>query len=212
MKKLGTLLSMAFSRAMSRSAPKAVEHSTFSSVQPFIAKSRVGVFGITRIHKIMLPPQTWRPMQSGASETTQSMLPSIKLHLVPGMAQFLHVSPNSVKPQYQLAIVHIQWMKQGSLFVFSFIFLLTTSTNSLPSFRAHIARWCAESNWPMNLVKDCEFSHLMKAGCLGTSIPTPATVGRDIKISFEKCRKQIDKILKVSLTFNTMAAILIYFY
>ena len=64
----------------------------------------------------------------------------------------------------------------------------------------------------MNLVKDHEFSHLKKAGCPGTSIPTPATVGHDIKISFEKCRKQIDKILKVSLTFNTMAAILIYFY
>ena len=124
----------------------------------------------------------------------------------------LHVSPDSVKPQYQLAIVHIQWMKQGSLFVFSFIFPLTTSTNSLPSFRAHIARWCAESNWPMNLVKDREFSHLMKARCPGTSIPTPATVGHDIKISFEKSRKWIDKILKVSLTFNSMAALLIYFY
>ena len=151
-------------------------------------------------------------MQLGALETTQSMLPSIKLHLAPGMAQFSHVSPDSVKPQYQLAIMHIQWMKQGLLFVFSFIFLLTTSTNSLPSFRAHIARWCAESNHPMNLVKDREFSHLMKVGRPGTSIPTPATVGHDIKILIEKCRKQIDKILKVSLTFNTMAAILIYFY
>ena len=99
---------------------------------------------------------------------------SIKLHLAPGMAQFSHVSPNSVKPQYLLAIVHIQWMKQGSPFVFSFILLLITSTNSLPSFRAHIARWCAESNQPMNLVKDREFNHLMKAGHPGTSIPTPA--------------------------------------
>ena len=148
-------------------------------------------------------------MQSGASET---MLPSIKLHLVPGMAQFLHVSPNLVKPQYLLVIVHIQWMKQGSPFVFSFIFLLTTSTNSLSSFRAHIARWCAESNQPMNLVKDREFNHLMKARCPGTSIPTLVTVGHDIKILFEKCHKQIDKILKVSLTFNTMTAILIYIY
>ena len=52
----------------------------------------------------------------------------------------------------------------------------------------------------------------MKAGCPGTSIPTPATVGHDIKISFEKCCKRIDKILKVSLTFNTMTAILIYIY
>ena len=64
----------------------------------------------------------------------------------------------------------------------------------------------------MNLVKDCEFNQLMKARHPGTSILTLATVGHDIKILFEKCCKWIDKILKVSLTFNTMAAILIYFY
>lgn len=52
----------------------------------------------------------------------------------------------------------------------------------------------------MNIVKDREFLHLMKAGRPGTSIPTPVTVSRDIKISFEKCRERIDKILKVSLT------------
>ena len=67
---------------------------------------------------------------------------------------------------------------------FAFCIFLLTSTNSLPSFRAHIARWCAESNQPMNLVKDCEFNHLMKAGHPGTSIPTLATVGHDIKICY----------------------------
>jgi hypothetical protein len=66
--------------------------------------------------------------------------------------------------------------------------------------RAHIARWCAESNRPMNVVKDRQFLHLMKAGRPGTSLPTPSTVARDVKASFEKCRERIDKILKVGLT------------
>jgi hypothetical protein len=52
----------------------------------------------------------------------------------------------------------------------------------------------------MNIVKDREFLHLMKAGRPGTSLPTPATATRDVKISFEKCRERIDTILKVSLT------------
>ena len=38
----------------------------------------------------------------------------------------------------------------------------------------------------------------MKAGRPGTSIPTPVTVARDVKLSFEQCREHIDKILKVS--------------
>jgi hypothetical protein len=54
----------------------------------------------------------------------------------------------------------------------------------------------------MNAVKDREFIQLMKAGRPGTSLPTPMTVGRDIELSFEKCRERIDKILKVRLTIN----------
>ena len=62
--------------------------------------------------------------------------------------------------------------------------------------RAHIARWCAESNRPMNLVKDRQFEYLMKAGRPGASIPSPMTVSRDIHASFKKCRDRIDTILK----------------
>ena len=51
----------------------------------------------------------------------------------------------------------------------------------------------------MNVVKDREFIQLMKAGRPGTSIPTPMTVARDVKLSFEQCRERIDNILKVSL-------------
>jgi hypothetical protein len=64
----------------------------------------------------------------------------------------------------------------------------------------------------MNLVKDREFHQLMKAGRPGTSLPTPVTVGRDVKLSFEKCRERIDKILKVlHLAFNIMMIKLIHF-
>jgi hypothetical protein len=52
----------------------------------------------------------------------------------------------------------------------------------------------------MNIVRDREFIHLMKAGRPGTSLPTPMTVARDVKVSFEVCRKRIDKILKVNST------------
>ena len=54
----------------------------------------------------------------------------------------------------------------------------------------------------MNLVKDREFLQLMKTGRPGTSLPTPMTVARDVKLSSEKCRERIDKILKVGLIFN----------
>ena len=120
------------------------------------------------------------------------------------MAQSLHLLPDLVKPQCPLAIVHIWLMNQGLFFFVLGIFLTPTP------FRAHIARWCAESNQPMNLVKDREFIQLMKAGRPGTSIPTPMTVRRDINLSFMKCREQIDKILKVHLTFNII--ILLYLY
>jgi hypothetical protein len=64
--------------------------------------------------------------------------------------------------------------------------------------RAHIARWCAESNRPLNIVKDRQFEILMKTGRPGTSIPSPSTVTRDVKLVFERTRERINRILKVN--------------
>lgn len=50
----------------------------------------------------------------------------------------------------------------------------------------------------MKIVEDREFRTLMKAGRPGTSIPSPSTVARDIKVAFEGCRQHIDRILRVS--------------
>ena len=180
---------------MLRSARRAVKHFISSSVLPFAAKSRVGGFGVIRTHKIVLRLQTLKPTQSSALALTQSMLHSKKLFLVPKTGPSLHLLPDSVKLQYRLAIVHIQLMKQGSSFVLLITFFI--QTNSSPLSRAHIARWCAESNRPMNIVKDREFLHLMKAGRPGTSLPTPATVARDVKLSFKRCCERINKIIMV---------------
>jgi hypothetical protein len=65
--------------------------------------------------------------------------------------------------------------------------------------RAHIARWCAESNRPFKVVEDREFKTLMKARRPGTSIPSPLTVSCDVKAAFERCRERIDTFLKVGL-------------
>ncbi|KAH9957491.1 hypothetical protein BC827DRAFT_1137886 [Russula dissimulans] len=64
---------------------------------------------------------------------------------------------------------------------------------------AHIAQWCAKSNWPMNIVRDHQFKVLMKTGRPGTMIPSPMTVSCNIKIVFERCRERINKILKEHL-------------
>ncbi|KAF8876639.1 hypothetical protein BD779DRAFT_1449158, partial [Infundibulicybe gibba] len=61
--------------------------------------------------------------------------------------------------------------------------------------RAHIARWCAESNCPPKIVCDREFAMLMKAGRPTTTLPSHVTVMRDIMISFGTCRDRIDVIL-----------------
>ena len=67
----------------------------------------------------------------------------------------------------------------------------------LKSFRAHIARWCAESNRPFAIVKDRQFHELMMAGRPSCFIPSPTTVGQDVKLAFERSRQRIDTILKV---------------
>jgi hypothetical protein len=67
-------------------------------------------------------------------------------------------------------------------------------------FSAHIARWCAESNRPLNIIKDRQFQELMTARRPSTSIPSPKTVFRDVKVAFEWSRQRIDKIMKVCIT------------
>ena len=64
-------------------------------------------------------------------------------------------------------------------------------------FSAHITQWCAESNQPLQIVKDRQFEIVMKAGRPMTYIPSPPTVSRDIRTLFEFTRQQIDEMLKV---------------
>jgi hypothetical protein len=65
--------------------------------------------------------------------------------------------------------------------------------------RAHIARWCVESSRPVYMVQDRQFLLLMKAGRPGTTVPSHATVKRDIKVAFHQSIQRIDEQLKVSI-------------
>lgn len=69
--------------------------------------------------------------------------------------------------------------------------------NYLTHFRAHMARWCAESTRLLKIVEDREFSFLMRAGRSGIALPKQKTIGQDIQLAFEKCRMRIDQILRV---------------
>lgn len=51
---------------------------------------------------------------------------------------------------------------------------------------------------PFSVVKDRGFQTLMKTGRPGYYIPSPATVSRDVKKVFIKCRQRIAKMLQVS--------------
>ncbi|KAF8874618.1 hypothetical protein BD779DRAFT_1450826 [Infundibulicybe gibba] len=73
---------------------------------------------------------------------------------------------------------------------------VTHRAHNVDESRAHIVRWCAESNRPPHIVCDREFSILMKAGRPTTALPSATTVMRDIKLSFDICRTNIDNILK----------------
>ena len=79
-------------------------------------------------------------------------------------------------------------------------FRLYFYSSHLLSCRAHIARWCAESNRPHRIVKDRQFDSVsLKAGRRRTSLPSLMTVSRNTKAAFEHCRERIDAILKVGL-------------
>ncbi|KAG6825117.1 hypothetical protein H0H92_004643 [Tricholoma furcatifolium] len=67
---------------------------------------------------------------------------------------------------------------------------------TLDETRARIALWCSENNHPMKIVTDRQLATLMKAGHPGMTIPSPATISRNIKTAFEASHLQIDKLLR----------------
>ena len=65
--------------------------------------------------------------------------------------------------------------------------------------RTEIVRWVAESQRPFKIVRDRGFQCLMKTGRPGYFIPSPKTVARDAKAIFARTRRQIAKMLQVSV-------------
>jgi hypothetical protein len=71
----------------------------------------------------------------------------------------------------------------------------------LSSNRAEVVCWVAESMQPFNIVADQGFHSLMKMGQPGYYIPSPATVSRDVKHVFVRCRQRIAMMLQASVYF-----------
>ncbi|KAF5309387.1 hypothetical protein D9619_012291 [Psilocybe cf. subviscida] len=59
-----------------------------------------------------------------------------------------------------------------------------------------IVRWVTENHRPFNIVSDEWFLMLMKTGRPTHYIPSPATVSRDVKNVFVRCRERIAKMLQ----------------
>ncbi|GBE87595.1 hypothetical protein SCP_1102720 [Sparassis crispa] len=69
-------------------------------------------------------------------------------------------------------------------------------THSNPEVRAHLVKWITECNRPAHLISDREFQELMTAGHPGLLLPTPMTLQRDVKASFQRCRERIGTLLR----------------
>jgi len=75
---------------------------------------------------------------------------------------------------------------------------VTVSHRSLtnPEARAHLVKWIAENNRPANILIDRELITILTAGRPHITVPSPKTVTRDVKASFEACRERIGKLLR----------------
>lgn len=58
-------------------------------------------------------------------------------------------------------------------------------------------RWVSESMRPFNIVKDRGFISLMKTGRPEYYIPSPTTVGRDVRKVFTRTRGRVARMLQV---------------
>jgi hypothetical protein len=52
---------------------------------------------------------------------------------------------------------------------------------------AHFVKWITKNNRPTSIVKDQELRELLTAGRPNMVIPSPDTISRDVKASFDKC-------------------------
>ncbi|TFY69264.1 hypothetical protein EVJ58_g529 [Rhodofomes roseus] len=62
--------------------------------------------------------------------------------------------------------------------------------------RAEIVRWVSESMRPFNIVKDRGFNCLIKTGRPEYKLPSPTTVGRDVRKVFEHVRERVARWLQ----------------
>ena len=162
------------------------------NVQQHSARERSGGSIAIKTHRIKLLHQTSRCMLQSALVPMLLMLPSTRAPPLLPVNWSLQHSLTLVKKLYHSCTVHTPPMSWGKFFSITVSYAGTES-----HFRAHIAWWCAGSNQPLGIVKDWQFKILMKTGCPRTSIPSPLTIARDVKLVFERAREWLDKILRV---------------
>lgn len=75
-----------------------------------------------------------------------------------------------------------------------------------------MVRWVAEDKRPFSIVADKRFRVLMKTGPgrHGQYVPSPATVGRDVRKVFTATRSRIAAMLQVSHTYEAILSIETY--
>lgn len=61
-----------------------------------------------------------------------------------------------------------------------------------------MVKWVAESLRPFSIVRDPAFRELMLTGRPFIELPSPTTVGRDVRKVFKQVRGQVAQLLQVS--------------
>jgi hypothetical protein len=62
---------------------------------------------------------------------------------------------------------------------------------------AHFIKWVTKGNRPISIVKDGDLRELLTAGRPNMKIPSPDTISRNIKASFDKCQEHVARLLQV---------------
>jgi hypothetical protein len=75
--------------------------------------------------------------------------------------------------------------------------------------RAHLVKWITENHRPTSIVKDRELCEILMAGRPSLEIPSPNTIPRDIKVSFDKCWDRVASLFQVCRS-NVLRSLLIY--
>ncbi|KAJ7803769.1 hypothetical protein B0H14DRAFT_2384262 [Mycena olivaceomarginata] len=73
---------------------------------------------------------------------------------------------------------------------------VTDRVHTEPELCAHVARWVAESNRPLNIVADRELKEILCAGRPEVRVPSRRVLGCDLNTAYEQSRGYIEHLLR----------------